>query len=207
MTTVIPRFRFYVLHCASSCFDLLTKSLLRTCLLQRRGYPPFVKLELSPTNPTYHPPHPNSHMGSCRKLARVLWQPLLHCGRNFTPRPNRFYNPENFAERFSKPRGLASVVKMGIAENYDEVLKGKYPAKEHARKVARWLIEKGGDKNGTIYLEAQKQKLNEDNDGEAPFRFVTKFPMLSGDAYHSMQATTLLLLPQWVRAARLLPHI
>lgn len=60
---------------------------------------------------------------------------------------------------------------MGIAENYDEVLKGKYPAKEHARKVAKWLIERGGDKNGTIYLEAQKQKLNEDNDGEAPFRF------------------------------------
>jgi len=59
---------------------------------------------------------------------------------------------------------------MAIAENYDEVLKGKYPAKEHARKVAKWIIEKGGDKNGTIYLEAQKQKLNEDNDGEAPFR-------------------------------------
>ena len=60
---------------------------------------------------------------------------------------------------------------VGIAENYDEVLKGKYPAKEHARKVAKWIIEKGGDKNGTIYLEAQKQKLNEDNDGEAPFRY------------------------------------
>lgn len=50
---------------------------------------------------------------------------------------------------------------MAIAENYDEVLKGKYPAKDHARKVAKWIIEKGGDKNGTIYLEAQKQKLNE----------------------------------------------
>jgi Xaa-Pro dipeptidase len=50
---------------------------------------------------------------------------------------------------------------MAVAENYDDVLKGKYPAKEHARKVAKWIIEKGGDKNGTIYLEAQKQKLNE----------------------------------------------
>jgi Xaa-Pro dipeptidase len=48
-----------------------------------------------------------------------------------------------------------------IAENYDEVLKGKYPAKEHARKVAKWIIDKGGDKKGTIYLEAQKQKLQE----------------------------------------------
>jgi Xaa-Pro dipeptidase len=50
---------------------------------------------------------------------------------------------------------------MAIAENYEEVLKGKYPAKAHAKKVAEWIIEKGGDKNGTIYLEAQKQKLNE----------------------------------------------
>ena len=51
--------------------------------------------------------------------------------------------------------------KMAIAENYEDVLKGKYPAKAHAKKVAEWIIEKGGDKNGTIYLEAQKLKLNE----------------------------------------------
>lgn len=50
---------------------------------------------------------------------------------------------------------------MAIAENYSQVLKGKYPAKDHSRKVAKWIIEKGGDKKGTIYLEAQKQKLNE----------------------------------------------
>jgi Xaa-Pro dipeptidase len=50
---------------------------------------------------------------------------------------------------------------MAIAENYEEVLKGKYPAKAHAKKVAEWIVEKGGDKKGTIYLEAQKQKLNE----------------------------------------------
>jgi hypothetical protein len=50
---------------------------------------------------------------------------------------------------------------MALAENFEEVLKGKYPAKEHARKVAKWILENGGDKKGTIYLEAQKQKLNE----------------------------------------------
>lgn len=55
---------------------------------------------------------------------------------------------------------------MAIAENHDEVLKGKYPAKDHARKVAKWIVEKGGDKKGTIYLEAQKQKLNEVRDVE-----------------------------------------
>ncbi|KAH8729070.1 putative Xaa-Pro aminopeptidase [Phaeosphaeriaceae sp. PMI808] len=69
---------------------------------------------------------------------------------------------------------------MAIAENYEDVLKGKYPAKDHARKVAKWIIEKGGDKNGTIYLEAQKQKLLEDNDSEAPFRQRRFFFYLSG---------------------------
>ena len=50
---------------------------------------------------------------------------------------------------------------MAIAENYDEVLKGKYPAKAHAKKVADYLLSKGASKTGTIYLEAQKNKLLE----------------------------------------------
>lgn len=50
---------------------------------------------------------------------------------------------------------------MGTAENYDEVLNGKYPAKVHAKKVADWILAHGGDKTGTIYLEAQKSRLLE----------------------------------------------
>jgi len=50
---------------------------------------------------------------------------------------------------------------MGTAEDYDQVLKGKYPARAHAKKVAEWVVAKGGDKTGTIYLEAQKAKLLE----------------------------------------------
>ncbi|KAF2019256.1 putative Xaa-Pro aminopeptidase [Aaosphaeria arxii CBS 175.79] len=69
---------------------------------------------------------------------------------------------------------------MAIAENYDEVLKGKYPAKTHAKKVVEWMLEKGADRTGTIYLEAQKQKLLEDNDSEAPFRQRRYFYYLSG---------------------------
>jgi Xaa-Pro dipeptidase len=42
-----------------------------------------------------------------------------------------------------------------------EILRSKYPAKEHARRVARWIIEHGGKKNGVIYLEAQKLRYNE----------------------------------------------
>jgi Xaa-Pro dipeptidase len=50
---------------------------------------------------------------------------------------------------------------MGTAEDYDQVLKGKYPARAHAKKVAEWILANGGDKTGTIYLEAQKAKLLE----------------------------------------------
>ena len=42
---------------------------------------------------------------------------------------------------------------MAVAENYDEVLKGKYPAKDHARKVAKWIVDKGGDKTPMIFSQ------------------------------------------------------
>ncbi|KAF2113318.1 putative Xaa-Pro aminopeptidase pepP [Lophiotrema nucula] len=83
---------------------------------------------------------------------------------------------------------------MGTAENYEEVLKGKYPAKAHAKKVANWIIGEGGDKTGTIYLEAQKQKLLEDNDEAAPFRQRRFFFYLSGcnlpDSYLTYEIPT-----------------
>lgn len=50
---------------------------------------------------------------------------------------------------------------MDTAQNYDEVLKGKYPAKAHAKKVAKWIVANGGDATGTLYLEAQKSRLLE----------------------------------------------
>jgi hypothetical protein len=43
----------------------------------------------------------------------------------------------------------------------DDILKGKYPAKDHARRVTEWIVKNGGKKEGMIYLEGQKFKLNE----------------------------------------------
>jgi hypothetical protein len=40
-------------------------------------------------------------------------------------------------------------------------IKGKYPAKANARKVKEWIINKGGKPDGILYLEAQKEKMNE----------------------------------------------
>ena len=61
-------------------------------------------------------------------------------------------------------------------EAVDKVLEGKYPAKEHAKRVVEYIRGKkvdgaGGIEGGVLYLEGQKTKMIEDNDGEAPFRY------------------------------------
>jgi Xaa-Pro dipeptidase len=41
------------------------------------------------------------------------------------------------------------------------ILNGKYPSKDHAKRVAKFIVEKGGDKNGVLYLEGQKVRMIE----------------------------------------------
>ena len=55
----------------------------------------------------------------------------------------------------------------------ETVLAGKYPAKEHARKVVQWMRKTIPDISGTLYLEGQKTRMIEDNDSEAPFRLAS----------------------------------
>lgn len=43
---------------------------------------------------------------------------------------------------------------------HEELLKGKYPAKTHAKKVGDYLKSNGG-KDGIIYLEGQKTQMIE----------------------------------------------
>ena len=43
----------------------------------------------------------------------------------------------------------------------DPILKGKYPAKEHAHRVVEWIVANGGEKKGVIYLEGQKTMMIE----------------------------------------------
>ncbi len=53
----------------------------------------------------------------------------------------------------------------------EPILKGKYPAKAHARRISEYLKSKGPVGNAIIYLEAQKTRLIEDNDEPVPFRY------------------------------------
>lgn len=58
---------------------------------------------------------------------------------------------------------------MAIAE--DIILERKYPAKAHAKRVADYIKAQHPGATGTLYLEAQKTRLIEDNDEPVPFRY------------------------------------
>lgn len=50
-------------------------------------------------------------------------------------------------------------------------LDGKYPAKNHAKRVANYIRAAGFGPDGLIYLESQKTRLIEDNDTPQKFRY------------------------------------
>lgn len=52
----------------------------------------------------------------------------------------------------------------------EKILQGKYPAKEHAKRVADLIRKHGGGDGGIVYLEGQKTRMIEDNDEAMPFR-------------------------------------
>ncbi|EFX00436.1 prolidase [Grosmannia clavigera kw1407] len=67
--------------------------------------------------------------------------------------------------------------------DYDEVLRGKYPAKAHAQRVADYIRAKvpaARAKHGVIYLESKATRLLEDNDEPEPFRQRRPFFYLTG---------------------------
>lgn len=70
------------------------------------------------------------------------------------------------ARRLRQPT-IRSTTKMAP---YEEILKGKYPGKLHAKKVVQYIRSKIPDATGVIYVEAKKAKLHEDCDQEEHFR-------------------------------------
>lgn len=65
----------------------------------------------------------------------------------------------------------------------ETVLKGKYPAKAHARRVAEYIrgkVPEAATNGGVIYLEGRADGLLEDSDEPVPFRQRRAFFYLSG---------------------------
>lgn len=60
-----------------------------------------------------------------------------------------------------------------IRKDQYPLLKGKYPAKNHANRVADYIRAAGYGPDGLIYLESQKTRLIEDNDTAQKFRYGT----------------------------------
>ena len=86
----------------------------------------------------------------------------------------------------AKTAARAELLKMSISKpSVRDVLKGKYPAKIHAKKVKEYILSNlqsadEGVADGVIYLESQRTRMNEDNDQEAPFRQRRYFFYLTG---------------------------
>jgi Xaa-Pro dipeptidase len=81
-----------------------------------------------------------------------------------------------------------------VAEDFNTVLKGKYPAKAHAERVVRLMREKVPEIDGVLYLESRMTKLQEDNDSPEHFRQRRFFYYLTGcplaDCYYSFDIKT-----------------
>jgi len=79
-----------------------------------------------------------------------------------------------------------------VAEDFESVLKGKYPAKAHAKRTVELLPSKPSE--GLIYLEATHTKLQEDNDSPEHFRQRRYFFYLTGcniaDSYYTYDIKT-----------------
>ena len=105
----------------------------------------------------------------------------------------------------SKLRAPAAAM---VAEDFETVLKGKYPAKEHAKRVVQLIREKVPDANGLLYLEGRMTKLQEDNDSPEHFRYACILTELNGRApwltLLPTQPAPILLLPDRLQPRRLL---
>ncbi|CRK22014.1 hypothetical protein BN1723_012533, partial [Verticillium longisporum] len=71
-------------------------------------------------------------------------------------------------------------IKTANMSDYETILKGKYPAKDHAKRVADHIRSKIPGANGILYLEGRHTKLEEDSDHPEPFRQRRYFFYLTG---------------------------
>ncbi|CAG8952639.1 hypothetical protein HYFRA_00009746 [Hymenoscyphus fraxineus] len=161
----------------TTCFSLVRRrSLQATTTITPQFY-----VKISTFTTTSHLPHTISPPGLNRTFRHFSTHKQIssrHQGRSAN-------KPQN---HITTPRPIASM------ESYETILKGKYPAKAHARKVVEYMRKKGKTVNGVLYLEGQKTKMIEDNDGEAHFRQRRYFYYLTGcqlpDSYFTYDIDT-----------------
>ncbi|RDA90611.1 hypothetical protein CP533_2793 [Ophiocordyceps camponoti-saundersi (nom. inval.)] len=67
-----------------------------------------------------------------------------------------------------------------VMADFETILKAKYPAKAHARRVVELLRDAVPEPGGVLYLEGRETKMQEDNDSPEPFRQRRHFYYLTG---------------------------
>ncbi|KAF5012669.1 hypothetical protein FDECE_1300 [Fusarium decemcellulare] len=67
-----------------------------------------------------------------------------------------------------------------MAEDFEALLRGKYPAKAHAQRAVQLLRDKVPDATGFLYVESRASRLLEDSDELEPFRQRRHFYYLTG---------------------------
>ncbi|KAK3295266.1 peptidase M24, structural domain-containing protein [Chaetomium fimeti] len=107
---------------------------------------------------------------------------------------------------FRSPRLFSPIQRRAVSSfrtmDYDTILQGKYPAKQHAKRVVDYIRTKVPDATGVLYLESRMTKLLEDNDEPEPFRqrrffyYLTGCPLADSFVVHDMDsAKTILFIP------------
>lgn len=109
---------------------------------------------------------------------------LFSTARTFSALSTRFWIPSGASppSRPSRTRPFSTTNQAlrppnMVAQDFEAVLKGKYPAKAHAERVTKLIRDKIAEANGVLYLESRHTKLLEDNDSAEPFRYGMHPPM------------------------------
>ncbi|KFA48260.1 hypothetical protein S40293_07372 [Stachybotrys chartarum IBT 40293] len=120
--------------------------------------------------------HPRPFARSFTSTARlsVHCRPLVTGPCRCSPAPTLTRPPLRF------PHRQFSTSSMPVAQDFEAVLKGKYPAKAHVKRVVELIRQKIPDADGILYLEGRMTKLLEDNDSPEPFRQRRYFYYLTG---------------------------
>ena len=150
---------------------------------------------VTPRRPTNKAPHSTVYPGDLKPTVSNLL--ALNCKVTQVSRLST-------TPAFETPRSQNSRATMDAVE---AVLTGKYPAKEHARRVVEYIKKKNPDATGVLYLEGQKTRMIEDNDESMPFRYLHPTFPVSILTKNSTKTATILLLHDWLRTPRCLFHI
>ncbi|KAK5627996.1 hypothetical protein RRF57_003711 [Xylaria bambusicola] len=94
------------------------------------------------------------------------------------PSPPVSPTPRQFSNIATAPHTTTAATMADI--DVETVLKGKYPAKAHAKRVVEYIRSKVPDATGALYLEGRSDHLLEDSDEPVPFRQRRPFMYLTG---------------------------